>query len=128
PVFVARMTPVRELPSAPPRNSSERPSEYESAVSKKLMPDSIAVFTIASVRRRSHFPPNVLPPKPISDTHTPVDPRRLIWSSGRRPYVISSSDFRSNRRSAPQLHSRSSYFDICSTTSPPIMVKPILVL
>ena len=81
--FVATITSLRRGPSARPRISSARPFEYVSALSKKLMPMSRQTPTRRSASDCAVWPmalytpspPNVIVPKQISDTRSPVRPK-----------------------------------------------------
>ena len=75
--FVASTTSSRIDPfSARPTISSERPSEYMSAVSTKLMPPSIARWTMRTQSSASSLPhgPNIIVPRQCVLTRTPVVP------------------------------------------------------
>src|SRR3954447_12017050 len=60
---------------ARPVSSSEWPSVYWSAVSMKLMPASRALATIRAAVASSVGPPNIIVPRQIGETLTPLRPR-----------------------------------------------------
>src|SRR5437588_1044448 len=74
--LVARTTWSRLPFSAFPTVSSERPREYTSAVSMKLIPPSMAASTMRMHSASSVFPqsPNIMAPKQNALTWTPVRP------------------------------------------------------
>jgi hypothetical protein len=82
--LVAMTTRSRDGPnsfSARPVTSSLAPTEYISAVSKKLMPDSNArrkkglLSSSSSTHSRHFFEPYVMVPRQIRETLSPVEPR-----------------------------------------------------
>src|SRR3954453_12195001 len=68
PNFVAMTTSSRRLPSALPRNCSERVLPYMSAGSKTVIPASSAAWTTALLSSSSFRVPKLLQPSPTNDT------------------------------------------------------------
>src|SRR5215208_4228664 len=105
PNLVAMMTSSRRELRALPRYSSDEPSPYASAVSKKLMPTSIAARTTASVPDLSRRRPKLLQPTPtVVTSRSPIlrVSITVFLLPGKRPrlyrfdnYSLRSSFFRS---------------------------------
>ncbi len=83
--ITTRSRPGPNSLSARPSTSSLRPSEYMSAVSKKLMPSSSACrmngsdASSSSTQSRQPGSPYDMQPRQIRETLRPVEPR-LTWS------------------------------------------------
>src|SRR5438445_13343226 len=74
PNFVAMTTSSRRLPRAVPRNSSDLPPPYISAVSKNVMPSSTDCCTTAVESSASMRMPKLLHPSPRAETVSPLRP------------------------------------------------------
>src|SRR5215472_2612836 len=80
--LVASTTFARRPPaSALPTITSDSPSEYTSAVSTKLIPESSALWMIAMLWSWSGLPqvlPNIIAPRQNGLTRTPVEPSTRV--------------------------------------------------
>ncbi len=94
PTLVVMTTSSRREPSARPRNSSDFPPPYPSAVSKWLIPASKAASTTAWVASASSFMPKLLQPMPATVTSSEPTLRVSIT-------VIATFPFGASRYPAP---------------------------